>query len=319
MKFFILLISITTLTAFVHYSKNSNVTIDSENISTGIKIVYNVILDKKCSTYEIFTMNIDGSDKKNVSNWEGADWAYTTFEDKIYFVSDRDSTARMWFLYEMDVNGMNIRRISNMRLEDSYVSVNSTGRKIMITPYIKDKKCFFVLDIKTGIILDTINVPLANIADPCYLPNDKQIVFRGATAKKIPEELFIMNIDGTGLRQLTNYPKNDTTTKWYETHSGTPVWNSNQNFISYFSKQNGNYSIHKVKLDGTNQKKITDDSMNEGWHAWSQDGKLMVYDGSDLEDKNYDIYIMDSDGSNIKRLTTDTLVEQAPLFIQYKK
>jgi TolB protein len=284
-----------------------------------LRIVYNTILNDTCTTYEIFTMNLDGSDKKNVSNWAGADWAYATFDDRIYFVSDRDTTARMWFLYEMDVNGKNVRRISPMRLQDSYVGINSTGRQIMVTPYLKDRKWFFVLDIKTGIVLDTLKVPLANIAHPLYLPGDEQVVFCGAREKKKAEELFVMNLDGTGLRQLTQYPKNDTTARWYETHASNPVWNSSQKRVTYFSKQKGNHSIYAINLDGTGQKQITDDSFNEGWHAWSPDGKLMVYDGSDLADKNFDIYIMHADGTNVKRLTQDPAVEQAPLFIRNKK
>ena len=284
-----------------------------------LKIVYNAIKDKTCKTYDVFTMNLDGSDKKNISNWDGADWAYATFEDKVYFVSDRDTIAHMWFLYEMDVNGNNVRKISPMRLQDSYVGINSTGKQIILTPYNKEKKWFFVTDIKTGRVLDTLDIPLANIAHPIYLPGDKQIVFCGAREKKKPEELFVMNADGTDLRQLTQYPKNDTTAQWYETHAGNPVWNSKQKIISYFSKQKANHSIYTVKLNGTGQKQITDDSFNEGWHAWSPDGKLMVYDGSDLADKNFDIYIRNADGTNVKRLTQDSTVEQAPLFIRNKK
>jgi TolB protein len=287
--------------------------------SSELKIVYNTIMNDTCTTYEIFTMNLDGSDKKNISNWKGADWAYATFDDRVYFVSDRDTTARMWFLYEMDVNGKNVRKISPMRLQDSYVGINSTGKQIMITPYIKDKKWFFVLDIKTGAVLDTLEMSLANIAHPIYLPGDNQIVFCGAREKKMAEELFVMNADGTGLRQLTQYPKSDTTAKWYETHAGNPVWNSKQKIISYFSKQKANHSIYTIKPDGTEQRQITDDSFNEGWHAWSPDGKLMVYDASDLADKNFDIYIMNADGTNVKRLTQDSAVEQAPLFIRNKK
>lgn len=287
--------------------------------SSDLKIVYNTIMNDTCTTYEIFTMNLDGSDKKNISNWKGADWAYATFDDRVYFVSDRDTTARMWFLYEMDVNGKNVRRISPMRLQDSYVGINTTGKQIMVTPYIKDKKWFFVLDIKTGTVLDTLKIPLANIAHPIYLPGDKQIVFCGAREKKMAEELFVMNADGTDIRQLTQYPKSDTTAKWYETHASNPVWNSKQKVISYFSKQKANHSIYTIKPDGTELRQLTDDSFNEGWHTWSPDGKLMVYDASDLADKNFDIYIMNADGTNVKRLTQDSAVEQAPLFIRNKK
>lgn len=285
----------------------------------NLKIVYNAVIDKTCGTYEIFTMNLDGTDKQNISNWKGADWAYATFEDKIYFVSDRDTSSRLWFLYEMDVNGNYVRKVYNERLEDSYVGINSTGKKMIIKPIRKERNIFLIIDIAGGKVIDSLKLPLAGVADPIYFNGDKQIVFRGSKAKKEPEELFIMNSDGTNIKQLTEYPKNDTTAKWYETHSGTPVWNGKEGMLTYFSKQNSNHSIYSIKPDGTNSGKLTDDTFNEGWHTWTPDGNFLVYDGSDLEDKNFDIYLKDMHGGFVKRLTTDSIVEQAPLFIQFKK
>lgn len=285
----------------------------------NLKIVYNAVIDKTCGTYEIFTMNLDGTDKRNISNWKGADWAYATFQDKVYFVSDRDTTSRLWFLYEMDVNGDYVRKIFNERLEDSYVGINSAGNRMIIKPIRKERNTFLIIDVSNGKLIDSLKLPFTGIADPIYLNDDKQIVFRGNRVKKEPEELFIMNADGTNIKQLTTYPENDTTARWYETHSGTPVWNAGARCISYFSKQVNNHSIHTVKPDGSNSKKLTDNSFNEGWHVWTPDGKFLIYDGSDLEDKNFDIYLKDIEGGFIKRLTTDSITEQAPLLIQYKK
>lgn len=285
----------------------------------NLKIVYNAVIDKTCGTYEVFTMNLDGSDKRNISNWKGADWAYATFEDKVYFVSDRDTTTRLWFLYEMDVNGDNVRKIFKHRLEDSYVGISSKGNKAIIKPIRKERNTFLIIDIFNGKALDSLKLPFAGIADPIYFNEDKQIVFRGNKAKKEPEELYIMDADGTNIKQLTEYPKNDTTAKWYETHSGTPVWNAKEKELTYFSKQESNHSIYSVKIDGTGRRRLSDNTFNEGWHAWTPDGNFLVYDGSDLEDKNFDIYLKDMRNGIVKRLTSDSIVEQAPLFIKTKK
>lgn len=307
----ILILSFILLCAFV-----PKLAVNHSQKKSKARIVYNVMLNKSCSNYEIFSMNLDGSDKKNLSNWTGADWVYATHGNKIYFVSDRDSLPRQWFLYEMDGQGNNVRRISKMRLQDSYLSVDATGKKIIVCPYTKNTNWFYVLDIKTGKTLDTVIAPLAQVSDPVYLPGGRQITFRGSKEKKKAEELFVMDLDGTNLRQLTQYPEQDTSAQWYETHSGTPVWNPKSKLISYFSKQQNNHSIHTVSLDGKHRQ-MTDNLLNEGWHDWSSDGKFIVYDCSDLADKNFDIYLMDANGENVKRLTSDTLTEQAPLFLNY--
>lgn len=283
------------------------------------KIVYNAVLDSTCGSYEVFIMNPDGTHKKNLSNWKGADWAYATFGDKIYFVSDRDTAARWWFLYEMDLNGNHIRKVFDQRLEDSYVTLNSTGEKMILKPLLKERNCFFVIDVKTGRVEDTLILPVLHAADPLYLPGDQQIVFRGNKVRKEAEELYLYDLNSADLKKLTNYPAADTTAKWYETHSGTPVWNASSNCITYFSKQAGNHSIHSVNLEGTEMKKLTDDSFNEGWHVWTSNGQFLVYDGSDLEDRNFDIYLKHIESGTIKRLTTESTVEQAPLLIETKK
>lgn len=55
------------------------------------KIAYNVAYDIEKDDYEVFIMDMDGRNKKNISNHEGVDWVYYAWKDKIYFVSDRDT------------------------------------------------------------------------------------------------------------------------------------------------------------------------------------------------------------------------------------
>jgi TolB protein len=90
---------------FITCSQNKNY--EPEKLS-DLKIAYNVLEDAETDNYEIYVMNIDGSDEKNISNWEGVDWVYYAYADKLYFVSDRDTTHRMYFLYEMNADGNNV-------------------------------------------------------------------------------------------------------------------------------------------------------------------------------------------------------------------
>ncbi|MGD9900516.1 MAG: TolB family protein, partial [Calditrichaceae bacterium] len=83
------------------------------------KIAYNVAYDIEKDDYEIFIMDMDGRNKKNISNREGVDWVYYAWKDKIFFISDRDTIHRTYFLYVMDADGKNVRKISNLQLRDS--------------------------------------------------------------------------------------------------------------------------------------------------------------------------------------------------------
>ena len=317
MKETILLITISFLLISCKIYKTQK----SESLS-DIKIAYNVFEDPETDNYEIYIMNPDGSDKKNISNTEGVDWLYYAYGDKLYFVSDRDTTRRMYFLYEMDSDGNNIRKISDVRLQDSYLGTRKNGDEIIVLPKTNIDSVFLIIN-SNGEIVKSVYPDLPYIADPFFSPDGNQIVFRGGKIKselgpKYIDELYIMNVEGGIPKQLTYYPANDTTAEWFAYRAGPPIWEPNRNIISFASKQNGNYSIFTIKPDGTELTQVTPDSTNEVYHSWSPGGEWIVFDGVP-EENNYDILLMNFETKEIKRLTTDAKYEQGPVFVRQKQ
>ncbi|KAA3662904.1 MAG: hypothetical protein DWQ10_01410, partial [Calditrichaeota bacterium] len=187
-------------------------------------------------------MNLDGNNKKNISNWKGLDWVYYAYKDKIYFISDRDTTHRIYFLYEMDGNGRNIRKISDRRLRDSWFSSRKNASEFIINPHKSVDSVFNIID-ANGNLLSRLDPGLPYASDPLFSPNGEKVVFRGGMKKSKREkgfvdELYIINADGSDRKQLTHYPPNDTTAQWWAYKSGPPRWNQKENFISYQSIQN---------------------------------------------------------------------------------
>jgi TolB protein len=41
--------------------------------------------------YEIYSMNMDGTGRKNITSTPGVEWVYYAYKDKVYYVSDKDS------------------------------------------------------------------------------------------------------------------------------------------------------------------------------------------------------------------------------------
>jgi len=283
------------------------------------KIAYNVLYDGQNDNYEIFVMNADGSEQKNISNYGGVDWVYHSHGDRLYFISDRDSTSRKYFLYEMKWDGSEVRRVTDYLVHDSYMSSRNNGTELLINKYIEQdstRRDLFIIDLQ-GTILSRVTDDEYINTDGYFSPDGEQIVFR--SYRDEIDELFIVNADGTGLRQLTHYPKDDSTAMDWEYHAGPPQW-VNSTIISFLSKRNGNYSIYTISPEGENLTQLTPDKTpegypsNQGWHSWSRDGKRIVYNASEW-DGNFNIYIMDADGSNPTRLTDDKKYQQAPVFV----
>lgn len=285
------------------------------------KIAYNVLHDDEKDDYEVFVMNPDGTGKKNISNSPGVEWVYYAYENKIYFISDRDTCHRCYFLYETNAEGENIRKVSDYRLADSWMGSRYGGKEMIIRPWGKLDSAFYIINIQTGKLVSRVRADLPYQTDPVFSPDGKQIVFRGSHSKftkdrKHLDELFIMNEDGTGLRQLTTYPPLDTTAEWHNYHAGPPFWEPNQGFISYMSKQKGKYSIFAIKPeDGLATRLFPAENISEGWHSWSPRGTWIALDMKN-EEGNYDIYLMKKDGTGKLRLTDNPTYEQSPVIVK---
>ncbi len=291
--------------------------------SRDLRIAFNVYTNTPEDNYEVFVMDLDGKNRRNITNTPGVDWVYAAYGDRLLFLSDRDTCHRCYFLYEMDADGGNVRRISDRQLQDSWMSARMNGSEFIVDPKGINDTAFFRID-ASGKVLDTLYHGLAYANDPCFSPDGQRIVFRGAQAKLkqdqgYRDELYVMNSDGNGARQLTHYPESDTTAEWWAYHAGPPQWRSDDR-ITFCSKRKGNLSIFSLKPDGTDEQQLTPNGFDEDWHAWSPDGNLLVYGGtpvvSEEERPVYDIFLMDMRTKEVKQLTTDTLSEQAPVFVR---
>lgn len=284
------------------------------------KIAYNVNYDTANDNYEIFVMNADGTGQKNVSNTPGVEWVYYAWKDKLYFISDRDTIHRMYFLYEMDADGNNVRKITDLRLEDSWMSSRDDGQELIVSGRIGKEIRFqlFLVDVITGRYTQLTTDTAASFADPHFSPDGNQIVFRHRKNRRNYQdekaEIWIMDANGSNLKQLTHYPE-DTTAQWHSYHAGPPFWEPNQKVISYISRQKGKHNIFTMSPDGSNVKQITTDTLSEGWHAWSPDGEWLAFDVSNKKGNMFDIYLRNRDGSGQKKLTSDWRSEMAPVFV----
>ncbi len=288
-------------------------------------IAYNVLENEKADDYDIYIMRMDGSASSNLTKNPDVAWTYYSFGGKIFFVSDRNACRRCYFLYSMDADGNNIKKISDLRLEDSWMSSRNNGREFLVTGRIANevRHQLFFIDAETGKFSRLTNEPDGRFRDPLFSPDGNKIVF---VYRKIEQELkhtgeiFIMDVDGKNRKQLTRYPADDKSAGEHRYQAGPPRWNRKENFISYQSVQNGKSSLFAVTPDGKKTWKLTDNPANEGWHDWSPDGKWLAVEMWDSEDQIYGIHLMNWETKELKQLTDPkkSKYQQSPVFVELK-
>ncbi len=68
----------------------------------------------------------------------------------------------------------------------------------------------------------------------------------------------------------------------------------------------GNYNIFSIKLDGTEENRLTDNYVTQGFPTWSNSGdKILLLVTAISDEGKYDLYMMNADGSNYKNITPD--------------
>lgn len=286
------------------------------------RIAFNVLQDQKADDYEVYTMNADGSGQKNVTNNKDVAWTYYSIPGKLLFISDRGACRRCYFLYESDIDGGNIRKVTNLQLEDSWMGSRNNGKELVVAGRVDTRLRYqlFLVDRETGRFRQLTNEPEAAFRDPMFSPDGKRIVYvhkKKRTDRSEIEEMYIMNVDGTSRRKLTTYPAADPLGKDPGYKVGPPHWNAKYNFITYQSNQAGKQSIYAVTPDGKKQWKLTENKVDEGWHDWSLDGEWLAFDSRDEATGRYEIMLMNYKSKEVKKLTGDSTFKyhQSPVFV----
>lgn len=135
-------------------------------------------------------------------------------------------------------------------------------------------------------------------SDPVYSPDGRRIAFV-STKPGGDFQIFVMNSDGTGRRQVTTT----------STAKQQPAWSPDGTRLAYVANsfdvdKQTDLEVWTVNEDGSRRKQLTDNSsgLNDTQPSWSPDGSKIAFT------RSADVWVMNSDGSG----TAENLTPSSP-------
>lgn len=174
-------------------------------------------------------------------------------------------------------------------------------------------------------------------------PDGSQVAF--SSARDGDGEIYLINVDGTGLTKLTNNEHWDDYPNWgadgghiafysqpddevvinaLDLETGeerlisegfvaqrSPSWSPDGSLIAFYDPS-GEGELSIMRATASQSRWLSNDSTDDWAPAWSPDGAFIAF--SSYRDGNLELYLVDEYGRNPRRLTENTIRDFSPCF-----
>jgi Tol biopolymer transport system component len=270
----------------------------------GKSIIYNG-KEEDDSTYHVYTIHIDGSDRKRINN-QGDD-ACSFFHpsgELLVWTSTRDNPdlpKGNWSvvedypqgaeLYLSDLDGGNIRRLTANSYYDAEVSFSPDGKKLLFGRQIDGAIDLWLANADGSGQKQITNTPDLQEGGAFFLPDNQTILFRAwkKSEQKLEHKdmhLYTVNEDGSKLKQLTTEPG----THWspYPAPDGIHAV-----YVKVLPPRN--YEVFLINLQTGEEKRLTYNTSFDGFPSVSPDGNYVAFSSirGNQGERSMKLYLLD--------------------------
>ena len=241
---------------------------------------------KKKSSSDIFTMNYDASDVKNLTNDHSIVAAPRWSPDGRYFAYTSYKNGRpMVFLRHLKTGKEKIlASFSGLNLCGSF---SPDSKKILLTLSKDGNEEIYVLDIET-MNLRQLTHSFSIDVSPAWSPDGRKIAF--VSNRSGSPQIFVMEADGNNVKRIT----------FEGNYNTSPSWSPRGGRIAYEGLINRKYQIFSVDDEGNNLIQLTFDDADNEYPSWSPSGRQIVFHSR--QNARSRICIMNANGMNFRIL-----------------
>ena len=230
-------------------------------------------------------------------------------------------------IFVSSASGAGVIQLTDNERDDLEPAFSRDGKRIVFTSERDGAPDVFVMSAsgagERNLTPEGPTVTPAQDEDPAFSPGGQKIVFvsdratgEGVDNSDGDREIFTINTDGTGLRQLTHNAPNES---GFGANDQDPVFSPGGKKIAFTNNRdqvegNFNTEIYTMDANGGNEVNLTRNPERDGRPDWSPDGRRIVFHSFRDSVSTTEIYAMNSDGSNPTRLTANNVSDGSPVF-----
>jgi TolB protein len=287
--------------------------------AAGTKIAFIRVLDRSRQqySYELYVMNADGSGKRRLvrSPWAGdgtlyrAGPAWSTDGRKLAFVIRFRAGAGLCGragpcndeIFVINADGSGLRRLTRNAVPDGQPAWSSDGQKIAFLSWRDGTGAdVFVMNADGSDPRDLTRKP-GEERGPHWSPDGRMIAFTavpdgqplvvaGAVSADGPyRDVYVMNADGSGQRNLTHTP---------EAGEFDAAWSPDGRSIAFgrYSGPPWGVRVFVMNTDGSGKRFVTHKIAGDTLMSWSPDGRRIAFFDEGA------VSVVNADGSGLRRL-----------------
>lgn len=250
---------------------------------------------------DIYVMDADGGNRYALTKELSGEFypSWLPGGTRILFQSDRGGRADIGTqdldIYTVAVDGSAAYAIVTHASNDFFPQLSPDTLRIAYVSDERADRSIYNIYVEERVTGERTNITpgFTQAFAPTWSPDGTQIAF--SAPNRMHENLYdiyVVNVDGTGLRNLTDNPGR---------HEFTAKWSPDGQKIAFQAGWKGPAHIGTIDVETGEMEQLTFGEWGNETPAWSPDGSRIAF--TSYRDGNAEIYVMKSDGTEQIRLT----------------